>query len=100
MEVGGRKKRILGESEKYKERSSAERNYFISICDRCQNSSKTALGLQSAEYIETIFHWGDSFEAGDFFFLSPLLSPDFLTFISSEKTETVVFLARCDTPSC
>lgn len=74
MEVG--KKRILGESEKYKERSSAERNYFISICDRCQNSSKTALGLQSAEYIETIFHWGDSFEAGDFFFFFFL--PSFL----------------------
>lgn len=58
---------------------TAEKNYYISICDRCQNSSKPVLGLQSAGYIETIFHWGDSFEA--FFFFASFL-PAFFLFLS------------------
>ena len=68
---GGEKEDVEEKVNEQREKCCAMRKYLISICGRCQNSSKVALGLRSAEYIETIFHRGDSFEAGGLFFFPP-----------------------------
>lgn len=69
LEFIRKEKRGGTEGGRWTEHHCAGRNNFISLCDRCQNSSKPALGLHSTEYTETIFYRGEHFEAGGQLFL-------------------------------